>query len=324
MILSRRGSLHLLAGALSIHGSAKSSAAAVYPSRAVRLIVPFPPAGAADIVARLVGQRLSERLGHPFVIENRSGGGTNIGTQVVISAPPDGHVLLLVTPANAINASLYKMLSFDFIRDIAPVASLVRIPLVMAVNPSFPVNTVPEFIAYAKDHPGQLNMVSGGVGVPTHVAGELFKMHTGIDMLHIPYRVDPIPDLLGGRAHVYFSPLPASLGYIRAGNLRALAVTTTERSRRLPNVPTIAEFVPGYEASAWFGIGAPRFTPGDVINRLNDEIRTILSESSIEDRLSGLGYSRFEDDSTAAFSRFILEETEKWAKVVKFAGVSAR
>ena len=249
----------------------------------------FRPAAASDIVARLMGQWLSERLGQPFVIENRPGAGSNIATETVVRAAPDGYTLLLVAPANAINATLYDKLNFNFIRDIAPVASIVRAPFVMVVNPSVPAKTVPEFIAYAKANPGKINMASAGNGTSAHVSGELFKMMAGVDMVHVPYRGSDLPDLLGGQVQVMFDPIPQSIEYIRAGKLRALAVTTATRSEALPDIPTVGEFVPGYEASAWYGVGAPKNTPAEIIDKLNKEINAGLADPKIEGAACRLG-----------------------------------
>jgi tripartite-type tricarboxylate transporter receptor subunit TctC len=288
--LPRRQFLHLAAGAAALPAASWFARADTYPTRQVHIIVPFAPGITPDILARLFGQWLSERLGQPFVVENRPGAGANVGTELVAKASPDGYTLLLVTFANAVNATLYDNLSFDFIRDIVPVASLGRSPLVMEVNPSFPAKTVPEFIAYAKANPGKVNMASGGNGVPSHVAGELFKMMAGVDMLHVPYRNgNPLPDLLGAQVQVYFSPIPASIGFIRAGKLRALAVTGATRSEVLPDIPTVAEFIPRYEAMSWYGVGVPKNTPGDIVDKLNKEINTALADPAIQARLADLG-----------------------------------
>jgi tripartite-type tricarboxylate transporter receptor subunit TctC len=263
MKLPRRNFLHLLTGAAALPAVSRIAWAQTYPTRPVRVIVGFPPGGTADIVARLVGQRLSERLGQPFVIENRPGAGGNIGTEAVVRAPADGYTLLLAATLNTINATLYDKLNYNFIRDIAPVACIIRTPLIMVVNPAVPAKTVPEFIAYAKDNPGKVTMASAGTGTLSHIAGELFKMMTGIDMLHVPYRggAPALTDLMGGQVQVYFSPLPESISTIKGGKLRALAVTTATRSEALPDIPTVGEFVPGYEASVWFGLSAPTGTP---------------------------------------------------------------
>ena len=285
-------------------------------------IVGFAAGGAPDILARLMGQWLSERLGQPFVIENRPGAGSNIATEAVVRAPPDGYTLLLVSPANAINATLYDKLNFNFIRDIAPVAGIIREPHVMVVNPSVPAKTVPEFIAYAKANPGKLNMASAGNGTAAHVAGELFKMMTGVDMVHVPYRgaAPALTDLLGGQVQVMFAAMPASIEYIRAGKLRALAVTTATRSEALPDIPTVGEFVPGYEASAWFGVGAPKNTPAEIIDKLNKEINAALADPKIKARLADLGGTVL-PGSPADFGKLIADETEKWGKVIRAANI---
>ena len=298
-----------------------SSRAQAYPSRPIRWVVGFVPGGATDIIARLMGQWLSERLGQSVVIENRSGAGSNIATEVVVNAPADGYTLLLVGPTHTVNATLYERLNYNFIRDIAPIASISREPLVMVVNPSVPAKTVTEFIAYAKAHPGKLNMASSGIGTSVHVGGELFKMMTGIDMLHVPYRgaAPAITDLIGGRVQVMFATLPSSIEYIRAGNLRALAVTTAKRTPVLPDVPTVSDVLPGYEASAVYGVGAPRNTPAEIIDKLNKEINAGLADSGMKARLADLGGTVL-PGSSADFGKLIAEETEKWAKVVKFSG----
>ena len=322
MKLPRRRFLQLAAGAAALPATSRVAAAQSYPSRPVRFIVGYAPAGATDILARLVGQWLSERLGQQFVIENRPGAANNIGTEAVVNAAADGYTLLLVNPANAINASLYDNLNFNFLRDIAPVAGVVRVPNVMEVNPGVPANTVPEFIAYAKANPGKVNFASGGTGTSVHVSGELFKMMTGVNMVHVPYRgaAPAVTDLIAGQVQVVFDNLPGSIEYIRAGKLRALAVTTTMRSEALPDVPTIADVVAGYEASAWFGVGAPRATPPEIIEKLNHEINAGLADPKLKARLIDLG-GMVIPGSPADFGKLIAEETEKWAKVVKFAGV---
>jgi tripartite-type tricarboxylate transporter receptor subunit TctC len=318
---SRRHFLRLAAGIASFPALSHSARAEAYPTRPVRLIVDVAAGGGADIVARVIGQRLSERLGQPFVVENRPGAGGNLGTETVVRAPPDGYTLLIVVAANAINVSLYEKLTFNFIRDIAPVSAIYRSPLVMEVMPSFPARTVPEFIAYAKANPGKINMASAGTGTVLHVAGELFKMMTGINMIHVPYRegVSALTDLIGGRVQVTFHTTGASIGYIRAGMLRPLAVTTAVRQEVLPDVPTVAESVPGYEASGWIGVGAPRNTPPEVIDRLNKEINAALDDPKIKARIVDLGNTVL-SGSPADFGKLIAEETEKWAKVVKFSG----
>jgi len=295
--------------------------AQTYPTRPVRLIIGYPPGGSADITARLLGQWLSERLGQPFVIESRPGASTNIATEAVARAPPDGYTLLLVAPANAINATLYEKLNFNFISDIAPVAGIIRFPNVMVVNPLVPAKTVPEFIAYAKANPGRLNMASSGNGSTIHVSGELFKMMTGVNMVHVPYRggAPALTDMISGQVQVMFDNVPTSIEFIRAGKLRALAVTTATRSEVLPDLPTVADFVPGYEASAWYGVGVPKGTPDDIIDKLNKEINAILAEPKPKARLADLGASLLAG-SSADFGKLVADETEKWGKVVKFSG----
>jgi tripartite-type tricarboxylate transporter receptor subunit TctC len=292
-----------------------------YPTRPVRFIIGYPPGGSADITARLLGQWLSERLGQPFVIESRPGASTNIATEAVVRAPPDGYTLLLVAPANAINATLYEKLNFNFIRDIAPVAGIIRFPNVIVVNPSVPAKTVPEFIAYAKANPGRLNMASSGNGSTIHVSGELFKMMTGVNMIHVPYRggAPALTHKISGQVQVMFDNVPTSIEFIRAGKLRALAVTTATRSEVLPDLPTVADFVPGYEASAWYGVGVPKGTPDDIIDKLNKEINAILAEPKAKARLADLGASLLAG-SPADFGKLVADETEKWGKVVKFSG----
>jgi tripartite-type tricarboxylate transporter receptor subunit TctC len=321
MELPRRRFLHLAAGAAALPALSRFAWAQTYPSRPVHIIVGFAAGSGADILARLIGQWLSERLGQPFVVENRTGAGTNIATEAVVRSAPDGYTLLLVTPANAINATLYENLNFNFIRDIAPVASIMRTPLVMVVNPSFPAKTVPEFIAYAKANPGKLNMASSGVGGPNHMSGELFKTMTGVDMVHVPYRGGPpaMTDLLGGHVQLTFPTTTAAIEYVRAGTLRALAVTTATRSEVLPDIPTIGEFVPGYESSVLDGFGAPKNTPVEIINKLNKEINAALSEPVMKARLADLGGTVLEG-SPADFGKLIAAETDKWSKVVKFSG----
>ena len=322
MYISRRRLLHLATGAATLPAAWRVAKAESYPTRPVRLIISFPAGGPNDVVARLLGQSLSERLGQPFIIENRSGAGGTVGTEAVVRASPDGYTLLQVNTPNAINATLYDNLTYNFIRDIVPVASIMRTPLVMEVNPSFPTKTIPEFIAFAKANPGKINMASGGNGTPGHVAGELFKMMAGVSMVHVPYRggAFALTDLLGGQVQVLIDPIPASIGYLRAGKLHALAVTTTTRSDVLADVPTVNEFVPGYDASAWYGIGAPRGTPTEIIDRLNSAINACLAEPVLKARLVDVGGMPF-SSSPAQFGNFIAAETEKWAKVIKSAGI---
>ena len=295
--------------------------AETYPARPVRLIVGFSAGGPTDITARLIAQWLSERLGRQFVVENRPGAGSNIGTEAVVNALPDGYTLLLVGATNAINATLYDKLNFNLIRDIAPVSGIIRVPLVMEVHPSVPVRTVPEFIAYAKANPGKINLGSGGNGTTTHVAGELLKLMAGVDMVHVPYRggAPMLIDLLGGQVQVTFDPMPSAIEYVRSGKLRALAVTTASRSEALPDLPTVADVLPGYEASTWYGVGAPRNTPSEIIAKLNIEINAALADPKMKARLADLGGMALAG-SAADFGKLIAEETEKWAKVVKFSG----
>jgi tripartite-type tricarboxylate transporter receptor subunit TctC len=323
MKFSRRQLLHLAAGAAALTGSRRARAQA-YPSRPIRLIVGFPAGGPTDITARVMGQWLSEGLGQQCVIENRGGAGSNIAVEATIGAPPDGYTLLIVGATNAINATLYEKLNFNFIRDIAPVAGIIRVPLIMEVHPSVPAKTVAEFIAYAKARPGKINMGSGGIGTTLHVSGELFKMMTGVDMLHVPYRgAGPmLTDLLGGQVQVGFDPMPSSIGYVKAGQLRPLAVTTATRSEALPELPAVGDFVPGYEASTWYGVGAPKNTPAEIIERLNKEVNAGLADPKLKARLTDLGGMML-TGSAAEFGAFIVEETEKWAKVVKFSGAKA-
>jgi tripartite-type tricarboxylate transporter receptor subunit TctC len=320
----RRQFLHLTAGAAALPAVSRIAWAQTYPTRPVRLVVTTPAGGSPDIIARLIGQWLSERLGQPIVVDNRSGAGGNIGTEIGVRAPPDGYTLLMALSWNAINASLYDNLPFNFIRDTAPVASIASIPLVMEVNPSVPAKTVPEFIAYAKANPRKLNMASPGTGTGPHIAGELFKMMAGVDMVHVPYRgTGPsLTNLIGGQVQVTFEATPASIGYIRAGTLRALAVTTTRRSEALPDIPTVAEFVPGYEASAWFGVGAPKATPAEIVEKLNKEINAGLADPKIEARLANLGGDVLAL-SPADFGKLIADETEKWGKVIRALNIKA-
>jgi len=322
MKLPRRHFLHLAAGAAALPAVSRIAWAQAYPTRPVRLIVGFGAGGTPDIIARLMGQWLSERLGRPFVIENRPGGGTNIATEAVVRAPPDGYTLLNVTTSNAINVSLYETLKYDLIRDIAPVASMVRVPIVMVVTPLVPAKTVPEFIAYAKTNPGKLNFASTGNGNLSHLSGELFKMMADVKMVHVPYRGSPPAqvDLFSGQVQVMFDTLPALIEHIRSAKLRALAVGTATRSNALPDLPTISEFVPGYEASGVGGIGAPKGTSAEIIDKLNSEINAGLSDLKIKARLADLGYTAL-GGSPVEYGKLIIEEVEKWGKVVKFANI---
>jgi tripartite-type tricarboxylate transporter receptor subunit TctC len=324
MKLPRRRFLRLAAGAAALPAVSRFAWAQAYPTRPVHLVVGFAAGGGQDVLARLLGQWLSERLGQSFVVENRPGAGGNIGAEAVVRAAPDGYTLLVIGPPNAINATLYDKLNFDFIRDIAPVAGISRMPNVMEVNPSFPAKTVPEFIAYAKANPGKINMATGGNGTSNHVSGELFKMMTGINMVHVPYRGGgpALSDLISGQVQVMFDNLNSSIEHIRAGRLRPLAVTTMTRSEALPDVPTVNDFVPGYEASVMSGIGAPRNTPLEIIDRLNKEISAALADPKLKARLADLGSVPM-PMTPADFGRLIAEETEKWAKVVKFSGAKA-
>lgn len=324
MKLSRRKILHLAAGAAALPAMSRIALALDYPSRPVRLIVGFPPGGSTDSIARLMGQWLSERLSQPFIIENRPGAGSNIGTEAVVRAAPDGQTLLLVFSANAINATFYDKLTFNFIRDIAPIASIMRVPSVMVVNPSIAAKTIPEFIAYAKANPGKLNMASGGNGTPAHVSGELFKMMTGVNMVHVPYRggAPALIDLIAGQVQVIFASAPETIAYIRNGKLRALAVTTAARSDALPDVPTVSEFVPGYEASGWYGIGGPKNMPAEILDKLNKEINAGLADPKMKARLANVGGVSM-PMTPVQFAKFIAEDTEKWDKVAKFAGIKA-
>jgi tripartite-type tricarboxylate transporter receptor subunit TctC len=317
----RRQFLHLAAGAAALPAVSHIAWAQAYPTRPVRLIEGFGAGSAPDILARLIGQSLSEQLGQSFVVENRSGANSNIATDAVARASPDGYTLLLITSANAINATLYDKLNYNFIRDIVPIASIVRVPLVMEVHPSVPARTVAEFIAYAKANPGKINMASAATGGLTHVAGELFKMMAGVDLFHVPYRgAQVFPALLAGEAQVYVGPLLSSIGYVRAGNLRALAVTTTTRSPVLPDIPALSETLPGYEASTWYGIGAPKNTPAEIIKRLNTQVNASLADANFQARLANLGATVL-PGSPADFAKLIADETEKWGKVIRTAGI---
>jgi tripartite-type tricarboxylate transporter receptor subunit TctC len=322
MKFPRRQFLRLAAGAAALPALPRIARAQAYPSRPVRIIVGYAPGGGTDITARLMGQWLSERLGQPFVIENRLGAGSNIAAEAVVRAPPDGYTLLMVTAAPAINATLYDKLNFNFIRDIAPVAGIMRVPNIMEVNPSFPARTVPEFIAYAKANPGKINMASGGTGTPQHIAGELFQMMSGVNLVHVPYRgAGPaIADLLSGQVHVMFNTTTASIEYVKAGNLRALAVTTATPWEGLPDIPTVGEFVPGYEASDWYGICAPKNTPAEVVNKLNRDINAALADPQIKARIADLGGVAL-TGPPADFGKLITEETEKWGKVIRAASI---
>jgi tripartite-type tricarboxylate transporter receptor subunit TctC len=322
MNFARRKALQLFVSSAATAAFTRFAIALGYPARPVHIVVSFAAGGPDDIMARLMGQWLSEHFGQPFIIENRPGAAGIIGTEVVVRAPPDGYMLLLIQTVNAINTTLYPSLSFNFTRDIAPVASIVRLPLIMVVNPSVPAKTVPEFISYAKANPGKINMASPGIGTPGHVAGELFKKMAGIDMLHVPYKgaAPAITDLLGGQAQVFFGYMSGPIEHIRAGALRALAVTTATRSEALPEVPTVGDFLPGYEASGWQGIGAPRNMPTEIIEKLNKEINAALIDPRMKTRINDLGGAVFAG-SPADFGKIIAADTEKWAQVIKSANI---
>src|SRR5262245_57624970 len=318
----RRQFLHLAAGAAALPAVTRTAWAQAYPARPVRIIVGFVPGSASDIVARLVAQWLSERLGQPFIIESRPGAASNIATEAVVRAPPDGYTLLVVSSANAINATLYDKLNFVFLRDIAPVAAINREPNVVVVNPSVPISTVPELVAYAKANPGRINMASAGSGSTSHLAGELFKMMTGVNMVHVAYRGGgpALTDLLAGQVQVFFPPMVVPIGQVRAGKLRALAVTTATRSEALPDIPALGEFVPGYEASVWFGLGAPNGTPAEIIDKLNKETNAALADRKIKARMAESGGNALAG-SPADFGKLIADETEKWGELIRAANI---
>jgi tripartite-type tricarboxylate transporter receptor subunit TctC len=320
--VKRRDFITLLGGAAALPAVSHIARAQSYPSRPVRMIVPFGPAGTTDIVARLIGQWLSEHLGQQFVVENRPGGAGNIGTEAVVRAPADGYTLLMIDVSPAINATLFDKLNFNFIRDIAPVANIVRVPNVMIVNPAFPAKTVPEFIAHAKANPGKISLASAGIGTPNHVAGELFKMMAGLDLVHVPYRGGgpAIADLLGGQVDVTFAVVTTAIEYIRAGKLRALAVTSATRQEALPDIPTVADFLPNYEASGWFGLFAPKNTPAEIVDKLNREINAALADPKVKARLADLGGTVL-PGSPADFARLVVDDKEKWAKVIRAANI---
>jgi tripartite-type tricarboxylate transporter receptor subunit TctC len=322
MKLPRRQFLHLAAGAAALPAASRIARAQTYPTRPVRILVGFTAGGAVDIAARVIGQWLSEQLRQQFIVENRSGAGSNVATEVVIRAPADGYTLLQGSATNAINATLYEKLNFNFITDITPIAGVIRFPNVMEVNPSFPAKTVPEFIAYAKVNPGKINMSSAGNGTSQHLSGELFKMMTGVDLVHVPYRGAPqaLTDLLGGQVQVSFDPVLASIEHIKSGKLRALAVTTATRSEVLPDVPTVGEFVPGYEASGWNGVCAPKNTPIEIIEKLNQAINAGLADPRMKAKLAALGGTTL-PGSSSDFGKLIAEETEKWGKVIRAANI---
>jgi len=318
---SRRKLMRLAMSAVALPAVPRMAYAESYPARPVHIMLGFPPGTTPDVTARLIGPPLSERLGQQFIVENRTGAGGNIATEFVVKAQPDGYTLLLVTLANAVNATLYGSLNFNFLNDIAPVASIMRTPLVMEVNPAVPARSVAEFIAYAKANPGKINMASGGPGTPQHLAGELFMMMTGTEMVHVPNQAgNAMTDVLGGQVQVIFNPISTFLPFIRQGKLRALAVTSAERVRTLPDIPTVAEFVPGYEASGWYGIGAPRKTPAEIVEKLNSDIGTALSEAATMARFADLDAETVQM-SPAGFGKFLSDETQKWGKVVKAANI---
>ena len=324
MKLPRRKFLHLAASAATLTAAPHFARAQTYPTRPLHIVAGAPPGGATDILARLMGQWLSERLGQAVIVDNKPGAGTNIGTEAVVRAPADGYTLLLVAPTAAVNTTLYDNLGFDFTRDIAPVAGIMRVPQVMEVGPAVPANTVPEFMAYAKVNPGKINMASAGNGTSPHMAGELFQIMTGIEMTHVPYRgsAPALTDLIGGQVQVMFDALLSSIAQIRAGKLRPLAVTTAKRSDALPDIPTVGDFVPGYEASAWYALGAPRNTPPEIVDRLNQEINAGLADPQIKQRFADLGGAPMRM-TPSEFGKFVADETEKWARVVRAAHLKA-
>ena len=321
MKIPRRQFLHLAAATALLPAVSRTARAQAYPTRPIRLIIGYTPGGSADLTARLMGQWLSERLGQSFVIENRPGGGTNIATEAALRAAPDGYSLLLVAPANAINATLYSKLNFNFLQEMVPIAGIIRFPNVVVVNPEVPVKTIPELIAYAKANPGKLNMASSGNGSTIHMSGELFKMLTGIDMLHVPYRggAPALTDLLSGQVQVMFDNIPTCAEHVKSGKLRGLAVTSTTRSEVLPDLPTVADFLPGYEASAWYGLAAPKGTPPEIVETLNKAVNAILADPAAKTRFGELGAILL-PGSAADFGKLVADETEKWGRVVKFAG----
>ena len=320
MKLARRQFLQSAAGAAALLAAPRGAAAQAYPERPVRLITGFPPGTATDTDARLIAQSLSERLGQQFIVDNRTGAGTNIAVESVVRSPPDGYTLLMITVTNAVNVTLYQNLNFDIVRDIAPVAGTMRTVNVLVVNPALPVHTIPEFIAYAKAHPGKINYASGGHGSAPNMAAELFKLMTGVDLVHVPYRSSFASDLIGGQVQVAFTPIPLSIAFIRDGKLRPLAVTGTKPSDALPGIPTVAQFVPGYEADVWHGVGAPKNTPADIIDKFNKEIGAALADPGMIAKFANLGAEPM-PMSPGEFGQFVVAEIDKWAKVVRFAGV---
>ena len=323
MTPSRRHVLHLAAGAIALPAASRIARAQTYPARPVHIIAGFAAGGGVDIAARLTGQWLSERLGQTFVTENRTGADGNIGTEVVVNAPADGYMLLLATVPNAVNATLYQKLNFNFIRDTVPIAGIIRVPMVVLLHPSIPATTIPELIAYAKANPGKVNMASAGIGSAPHMAGELFNVMTGVNMVHIPYRGQgpALTDLLGGQVQIMFATSPGTTDFIKSGKLRALAVTTASRANVLPDLPTVGDFVPGYEASQWYGLVAPKGTSADIVERLNKEVNAAFVDPGMKERFANIGGEPLVG-SPAEFGKLIANETEKWAKVVKFAGVT--
>jgi tripartite-type tricarboxylate transporter receptor subunit TctC len=321
MTFPRRHFLRLAGAAVALPAVSRIARAQAYPSRQIRLIIGYPPGGSADITARLIAQWLTDRLGQSVIVESRPGGGTNIATEAVINAPPDGYTLLLVAPANAINATLYEKLNHVFLRDIVPIAGLISFPNVVVVNPSVPVKSIPELIEYAKANPGKLNMASSGNGSTIHMSGELFKMMTGVSMVHVPYRGGALAltDMIGGQVQVMFDNIPTAMEFVRSGKLRGLAVTGAARSETLPDLPTVADFLPGYEATSWYGLGAPKGTPPEIIDKLNREVNASLADPKAKARFSELGATLI-PGSPAEFGKLVAEETEKWGKVVKFSG----
>ena len=320
MTLPRRRFLRLAVGAAALPAVSRFAAAETWPARPVHVVVGFPAGNAPDIIARMLGQWLAERLGQQFIVENRPGAGSTIAAEGVVNAPADGYTLLLVVLSNALNATLYTNLKYDLTRDLVGVAGIANAPFVMMVNPSFPAKTVPEFIAYAKANPGKINMASGGNGTSTHVFGELFKMMAKVDLVHIPYRGNYMPDLLSGQTQVLFGPIPQSIGYLRGGQLRALGVTTAKRLAALPDVPTIGEFLPGYDAVGWFGLAAPKDTPPEIVGRLNEATNAVLANTEFKAKLAHLGVDPMAM-APAEFGKFIAGDVDKWAKVIRFAGI---
>jgi tripartite-type tricarboxylate transporter receptor subunit TctC len=321
--MKRRDFLQLAAGAVAVSAAPRAASASDYPNRPVRVLVGYPAGGAADTAARLIAQHLSQRLGQQFIVDNRPGANTSVATEAVVGAVPDGYTLLMVTTSNATNPGMYRHLAYDFLRDIAPIAGVIRVGQVMEVNPAVPARTVPEFIAYAKANPGKINMASGGIGSTPHLAGELFKMMAGVDLVHVPYHGDApaLIDMAGGRVQVMFDLISASIGFIKSGKLRALAVTGATHSPALPDLPTVADFLPGYEATSFQGLGAPKKTPQDIIDKLNRETNAAVADAIFEARLADLGGEGIKG-SPAEFTELIAAETDKWSKVIKFAGIA--